>query len=278
MKLIVILLSAFVLFGIVSASTVTLTGSCYGQLVNQTNNYIIFNLTNSGNGSATNFVLEPILQGASTQNKSITIPVVAPSGSYSEKIYLSNFTLPGSYVERFVASYSQGSSTFITLFPCLVDINQQAQSLLGITNIGKASGSIYANISNIADYPINAQVVAYAPPAFTVKSPSQNVTIKQYSLTNVSFAYTAPAYTNAEFPITVAVSYVLDNVHYAALSVTTISFGGGTSTGGLGGNTVLIGIGIVIAIMLILIVISIVKKPKHPQHTIEETTEKEKTS
>lgn len=259
MKILAILFSVLMLIGIAGASTVTLTGSCYSRTINQTNNYILFNITNSGNGTATNMVLEPIIQGASTANSGLSIPLVAPSGSYSEKVYLSNFSVPGSYVERFIASYSQGSSTFITIFPCLANIGQQAQSLLGITSIGRSSNKILVNISNIADYQIGAQVAAYAPPEFNISPQTKNVTIKQYSLTNASFAFTAPSYTNAEFPVAIAVSYTKNGVHYASLGVTTISFGNGQSAQllNLGGNLILVAIGVVIAIILILIILSV---------------------
>ncbi len=179
-------MSMLLLFGIAGASTVTLTGSCYSRTVNQTNNFIEFNITNSGNGTATNLLIAPVIDGATTNTTSLLIPLVAPGGFYPEKIYLSNFTTPGSYVERFIVRYSQGSSTFITIFPCLVNLGQNAQSLLGITGFSQSNGNIRINISNIADYPISAEVNVYAPPEFTINSPSRNITINKYSLTNVA--------------------------------------------------------------------------------------------
>lgn len=271
MRLAVFLLSVIMLLGIAGASTVTLTGSCYSKIINQTNNYIQFNLTNSGNGSATNLLLEPIIQGATPINESVSIPLVAPSGFYPERIYLTNFSSPGSYVERFVARYSQGSSTFITIFPCLVNIGQSAQSLLGITSVNRHNSDILVNISNIADYPISAQVAAYAPPEFTITPSSKNTTVNQYALTNVSFALTTPQYTNAEFPVAIAVSYTRNGVHYATLAVTTITFGSSSSVklSNLGSNILLIAIAIVIALVVILIIWSIIRNSKRRSHPVQ---------
>jgi hypothetical protein len=264
MKLSFILLALIALTGIAGASTVTLTGTCYSSIVNQTNNYMQFNLTNSGNGTATNFLLEPIITGATTKNASILIPLVAPGATYIEKIYLSNFSLPGSYVERFVAKYSQGSSSFVTIFPCLTNINRTARSLIAITGIERKGNDVRINITNIADYPINGQVSVYAPPAFTVNDSIQNITAKPYAISNFSFDVATPQYTNAEFPVAISVSYINNSVHYATLAVTTITFGGNTSLVNsiVNGNGILFIIGAIIIVIIALIVLSIVIKKK----------------
>jgi len=269
MKILVLLLPIMLLIGITAASTVTLTGTCYSNIINQTNNYITFNLTNSGNGTATNFLLAPIIEGASALNSTISIPLVAPGNIYSERIYLSNFTIPGSYVERFITRYSQGSSTFVTLFPCLVRINQNAQSIIAITNITKSKNSdnLSVSISNIANYPIAAQVSVYAPPDFTVVNSTRNITLKQYTSTSASFSVSTQAqYTNSEFPIVVAASYIRGNVHYATLAETTISFGAapGSATSALTDNLLLFGIVAFIVIIIVLIALSVIlRKGKH---------------
>jgi len=256
-----LIIAIVALIGISAASTVTLTGTCYASLINQTNNYLQFNLTNSGNGTASNLVIEPVIDGASPTNATISLSLVAPGTTYPEKVYLNNFGIPGSYVERFVVSYSQGSASYITIFPCLVDIGQSAQSLLGITSITKSGNHISANISNIADYPITANVVVFSPPSFSISQPFKNVTVNQYSLTNVSFSFGSPKYTNAQFPIVIAVSYLKDGVHYATLGVATITFGSGSGSQilSLGNNLILIVVGIVVIVILALIIFSAVR-------------------
>jgi hypothetical protein len=276
MKNILIFLLAFIVFaGMASASTVTLTGTCYSRTINDTNNYIQFNLTNSGNGTATNFLLVPIIEGAATKNTSFLLPLVAPGSTYSEKIYLSNFTLPGSYAQRFVARYSQGTSTFVTLFPCLVNIGQNSQSLVAVTGIKSNSRQMSVNISNIASYPINVQISVYAPPEFNVTSPNRNITLSSYSNSNESFAFSSPAYTDASFPIVVSLSYINNNIHYASIATTSIKFGSGSSTISslLGGNLITIGIIGLIAIIIILIVLSILIKKKPAHHAHQNTNE-----
>jgi hypothetical protein len=231
MRFLIVILSVLMLSGIAGASTVTLTGTCYTGIINKTSNYIQFNITNSGNGTATDLLIEPLIAGASTTNTSMLLPLVAPGGMYGEKIYLSNFSVPGSYVERFITRYSQGTSQFVTIFPCIANIGQQAPSLLAIAASQKGSGTIAVNVSNIANYSIDSQVSVYAPPEFTVSPQQKNVTVAQYGVTDVSFSYTAPKYTDAEFPMAVAASYVKNGVHYASLSVIVVKFGsGGTSS------------------------------------------------
>lgn len=261
----IILVLLIALMGMGFASTVTLTGTCYSNIVNQTDNYILFNLTNSGNGTATNMLLVPSIQGATPLNASIPIQLVAPSNTYSSKFYLSNFTTPGSYLERFIARYSQGASSFETFFPCIVNINRSTHSLIAIES-SKISGKIVrVNLSSIASYPINAQVSVYAPPSFSVNSSVQNVTLKPYSFANVSFTLSTPQYTNAEFPVAISVSYMNDSLHYAALAVTAISFGNGSTSALssiLQGNLIFAIIGAIVAIILVLIAISIIKQKK----------------
>ncbi len=272
MKILVLLLPIMLLIGIAAASTVTLTGTCYSSVINQTNNYITFNLTNSGNGTATNFLIVPEIDGASTPNATISLPLVAPGSTYSERIYLSNFTIPGSYVERFVTRYSQGSSTFVTLFPCLVRINKDAQSIIAITNLtrNKKGDNITVSISNIANYQMPIQISVYAPQGFNVTNPSRNVSLGQYATTNVSFGISTPQYTNSEFPIVVAASYISDNVHYATLAETTISFGAAAGAVGtsLTDNFLLFGIAAFIIIIVALIILSIVLKRRGHRRSV----------
>jgi hypothetical protein len=265
MRPLILLFSMLIFIGISGASTVTLTGVCRSNLINQTNDYITFNLINSGNGTATNLLIEPEIYGASTQNSLLSIPIVAPGATYSNNVYLSNFTIPGSYVERFDTTYSQGASTFVTLFPCLVDIEKSAQSLIQIKNLSRKGSNITVNISSVAANPIDAQISVYAPPSFTVENPIKNTTIGGHSYSLESFGVSTPQYTNAEFPIVVTVSYISNGTHYATLGVTTISFGGtgGSAVSG-SGNFLLIGIVAIIIIILILILISVlVNRRKH---------------
>lgn len=280
MKLILPLLLV-ALLGIAGASTVTLTGTCYSNLVNGTNNFIQFNLTNSGNGTATNLVIIPLVQGATTNNTAITIPVVSPGASYPEKVYLSNFSTPGTYVERFLVRYSQGTSTFETIFPCLTDFLVGTQSLLTVTNLAEVkNGSIVVNITNAAPYAVDSQVTLYAPPAFNVTTPIKNVSIDAHGVATVSFAVIPPSYTNAKFPISVGVAYMRNDVHYSTLAVTTIQFGGITkSITNTGGSLLLLSLlGAVVLIIIMIVISIIISRGKKRRKAIEKQEEEAEAS
>lgn len=247
------------------ASTVTLKGSCPTQsyLLNQTNHYIPFNITNLGNGTATNLLILPVLQGASTPNATITIPIVAPGSTYTERIYASNYTVPGTYVEYFVSRYSQDADTFVTIFPCIVSIGQRTQSLISILNISSTSTRLGVSMANIGTSPITATVVAQGPPTFTIAEPVRNVTIGAYTHTGISFNLSSPSYTNSDFPVAVSASYVSNGLHYSTLGVTTIAFGAspGSTTNSSSGPSILeIAVIAIVAVLIALITFSVVRK------------------
>ncbi len=260
---------AILLVGVSGASTVTLTGSCYSNTINATNSRMQFNITNSGNGTATDMVIEPEISGAQLAgNSTMLIPFVEPGMSYPQQIVLSNFSMPGSYVERFVVRYSQGSSTFTTIFPCIVNIGSRSVSLLAVTGVTRSGNRLVLNISSIADYPITANVSAFAPPDFNISQSMQNVTVRGYSLSNVSFAFVPPSITDAAFPISIIVSYARNGVHYSTLAITTITFGS-KSSGNAGFSYIIIASIAVIAAIIALIIFSALRgrhKGHAPQH------------
>lgn len=256
MKFLVFVLLAIIMVGAASASTVTLTGTCYSGIINDKNNYIQFNLTNSGDGAATNLVITPIMEGAIPNNTTITIPTVEPNTTYAERIYLWNFTTVGSYVERFSVRYSQGTEQFTTVFPCLAYFFKGAQSQLVITGMGRNSSHIFVNVSNVGSYPINSIVTVYAPPSFSVAPQSKSLLVDSHHISNTSFIVVPPQYSNAEFPIAVGVSYLDGGVHYATMAITTINFAATQSTiPHMSTGTILLLGGLIAAIVLILILI-----------------------
>ncbi len=275
MKFLVIFL-AILMIGAVSASTVTLTGTCYSGIISDKSNYIQFNLTNSGDGTATNLVITPIIEGARPNNTTISIPLVKPNTTYAEKVYMWNFTTVGSYVERFVVRYDQGTQQFTTVFPCLAYFFKGAQSQLTITALGKNTSGVYVNISNVAGYPISAVATVYAPASFSVAPQSRNITVDGFGTGKASFVVVPPQYSDAEFPIAVGISYINGGVHYATLAITTITFAGNPSSKlQLGNILLLLGLLATIVIIIILIIISIIinrrKKRRELQNKAAQT-------
>jgi len=123
-----ILISTFVFLAFLNlahAGTVTLTGSCNATLVNSS---IVFSLSNSGNDSAYNLIISPIIEGATPLNTSYAISMLPPGQTKTLSVKLTNFGLNGSYVDAFYVTYQQGFSFFSAVFPCLVYINKPTVS------------------------------------------------------------------------------------------------------------------------------------------------------
>ena len=250
-------LAAILLAAHAGASTVTLTGSCTSQVTGPAHNVFVFNLTNSGDGTAANFYLTPMLSGVSTSNSAILLPVIAPGSRYSESFYLYNFSMPGSYVEYFIADYTQGSSEFTTFFPCMLDVNQSSQSLVRIFAINQSRGKLNVRLLNYYGGAINAIVHVQVPSSFVVQGPNESMELGPQSQKNLSFNISTPEYTGASFPISVDVAYARSGVHYATMAQTFLVFGAAPSSSL---NITIIAIAAVIAALLLLIVISAVKK------------------
>jgi len=247
-------------------TTVTLTGTCSSGLVTQSANYITFNLSNSGNGAASDLILAPQLEGATTPNFTVGFATIAPGSSYSTRFYLQNFTAPGSYVEYITAKYSQGSSSYVTVFPCLTNIMENAQSLLQIMNVSRAGSKLTVDVISLAPSTINANITVAVPLTFKVSPPSIPISITSKNQTEATFNFSTPNYSDAQFPIVAAVSYVSNGVHYAALDVHVISFATSASPSSSGLSVIDALIILVLVIIVILLVVSILKKkkPKNP--------------
>lgn len=229
-------------------------------MVNSSNNVFVFNLTNYGDGAATDLYLLPMFSGVSTFNNTLHVPVVSPGAHYSESFYLNNFSMPGSYVEYFLANYSQGAETFTTFFPCILAVNRSSRSVIRIFSINQSKGTLHVLLLNYYNGTINATVHVQVPSSFAALSPNSSVTIGPLTQKTVSFNITVPEYTSASFPIGVAVSYTDNGVHYATMAQISMVFGGPASSDL---KLTTIAIAVVIAILLLLIALSILKKRQH---------------
>jgi hypothetical protein len=241
-------------------TTVTLTGSCASGIINQSANYLTFNLSNSGNGAAADLILVPKFEGATTSNSIMNISMITPGSSSSTRFYLYNFTAPGSYAEYMTVKYSQGSSEFVTVFPCLADILENAQSPLQIMNISRAGSRLNVEVINLASSKVNANITVTAPVTFKVSPAAIPVSVGPGNQSEASFTLTTPSYSSAQFPVVAAVSYFSNGMHFAAIGVHVISFAASSPSSGPSITTMLI----VAAIILIIILMSasILKKRK----------------
>jgi hypothetical protein len=250
-----------------TATTVTLTGTCGSAIINQSSNYLLFNLSNSGSGAATDIILVPNLEGAATSNSSVTIPMLGPGSSYLTRFYLYNFTAPGSYAEHITAEYSQGSSSFMTVFSCLSEITKSAQSLVQILNISRRGSRLNVSVYDLARYPVYANITVAVPPAFSVAPVHSFLSLDPGSRSYAVFNVSAPSYTGASFPITVAVSYTNGSMHYASMGVYVYSFASApvSSPTGIPATTAITAAAIIILLALITVSIIRRRKPKASQ-------------
>ncbi len=247
-----------------SASTVTLTGSCIGTLVNATHNYTTFYLTNSGNGTATQIRLIPELSGATPAASGLNASLIGPGGNLSFEVYMRNFSLPGGYAENFFLEYSQGSNTYVALFPCLIYIERQAQSLVAITSVNNVGGDEWnASAFVLASYPVTATVHVAVPPEL-VGPPDASVVLEPNTQTPIRFNVTTKQTASASFSAALEVSYVHDSVHYATMHPLIVGIvGSGVGHSSVGQSGLIIAIGAIVAVLLALIALSVVKKRRN---------------
>ena len=139
-------------------------------------------------------------------------------------------------------------------------------------NLTQKNNNLVATIYNYANYPITASISVQAPPAFSVQYPNRSVDMQGNTKQDLNFNMSTPQFTNSRFPVVAAISYTDSNLHYSAIRVVTINFGG--SSGGQSAIPSLFNIGIILIIVVIvaLIALSIVKKKKNNGRRLNEKT------
>jgi hypothetical protein len=266
-----------------AASTVTLTGGCPLYVINSSRSYITFNLTNSGNGTASDLLISANFAGISARNATQVIPNVEPQSSYSKQFYLNKLVGQGSYAVNINATYVQSGSNYATVFPCIIYIGSLAGGPLE-ESVSISGNKMLVNITNTAPQSIEAQIDAVVPPSFSVKNATKAVTIGADGHSSVYFNIVSPTYTQASFPVIGELSYEYNGTHYAQMGSAALIFGSGgvaKSSGGIG----LIGwiLIVVVIIILVLIVVSVLvrrgkgrKENQHQVHNHENAAEEGK--
>lgn len=266
---------AFVaLLGITHAGTVVLTGTCSNYV---TNNTIYFTLSNSGNDSAYNLILSPLLTNATPMNSSYSINALNPGQNVSVQVKLKNISMQGTYADVFVLAYQQGSSSFSAIFPCLLSYPRSTTSeIYSTAHVSAIKGEGFINVSlfNAGRENITGNLSLIIPPTLSyISKSSYSFKLSPYNTINMSFSVKLPqgvaSYTGA-----VAVSYLLNGMHYSNMA--TFQIGNPASSALISTYYIVIIIGVVIiAIILILLLRSIRRKGKavanNTIHTVSES-------
>jgi len=254
-------LLAFLLLNFVSAFTVTLTGTCQREIVNNTLN---FTISSTGNGTVYNLVFSPFVPNATVVGN-YSLASLAPGTSNSIYIKLENVTAKGSYAAYVLLAYQQSSDFFTALFPCLVNFgNVVANSNLFIsakyTFLNSTVAVVNATVFNAERTPIMANVSVLLPPAIkTIGPSSQLVSLSPYNSTNVYFKLLDPVALQQALSIGVYAAYSNSGLHYASLSAFALS---GTASAKKSGVFLLLAISFIILIVLILLIFSLIKSRK----------------
>jgi len=221
-----ILISTFVFLAFLNlahAGTVTLTGSCNATLVNSS---IVFSLSNSGNDSAYNLIISPLVEGATPLNKSYAISMLLPGQTKTLSVKLTNFGLNGTYVDAFYVTYQQGFSFFSAVFPCLVYINKPTVSpIYEVVRATSLKNIIIVNVSlfNAARTPVNGTISLVVPPTLSfISNKSYGFTLQPY--TNESFTFKIQSPNNgASYSSAAVASFNMSNLHYSSMATFSIT-------------------------------------------------------
>ena len=254
------LFAFYLLFGTVSAGTVTLTGTCQNLIRNNT---LQFGLSNSGNDSAFTMLLTPMLKGAKSVGN-YTIPSLGPNGNDTLLIRLSNVTAKGTYTDYILVSYQQGGTYFTSSFPCLLDFGNHTTSQLYVntnqTFVGKLL-KVNVTVFNGASGSITANLSLIMPPGIALSSNAvESITVYNFSKAQATFLISPPSGSQS-YSAAAVVDYEKQGLHYSSFSIFTIS---GPTSGGRYSLIViaLAGFGAVIVLVIALILFAAVRKKK----------------
>jgi hypothetical protein len=217
-----------------TTNAASMTGGCFHTLVNGTTDYMTFELSNVGNGIATNLIVTSELSGASTFNPVQNISSINSDKSAALNFFLYNFSLPGSYAEGFVVQYTQSGVTQFAVFPCILNVSQQTIIEVYLAGTSFSNGEFTATMFNIGEMPINANVSVLAPPGFQVSPKIHRINIQPGLSEDANFNVLFPQnalLVNGSYPLAIMFSYVRSNIHYASYFTTLITHSIGSEPG-----------------------------------------------
>ncbi len=245
-----------------AAYTVSLTGSCpNGQIITNTSNTLVFNLTSTGNYNPSGQLYINI-SGATTANRLINL-TYTKQGSIPITFQLSNLSTPGAYVGTFNYEYAQSSHTLFSVFPCFYYIYREDASSIFITNVsvksvGYGLDAVKINLSNFGGTPISADLFAFYPFDFNVSPSFVNITIppKSTIMENFTIKPIGASSINGSFSMGFYASYLSGGMHYSTNPYTFVFKEAPISGSGLG-PVIIYGVIALIAIIVILILLSL---------------------
>lgn len=251
------------LTGITSAGTVSLTGTCQSNLMG--GNILNFTLINSGNDTAYNLQLSPIISGAKAENLSYPLGSLPSNQGATFLIPLTNITLQGTFIDALVATYQQGSDVFTALFPCAVNMGRSTTSAVFLSvNTLSGKGTSIMNVSalNSINTNLTVNVSALFPTSFSfVTKSSYLLHLGPYATQKLQFVVNYPT-TQGSYTGAIVDHYNLENLSYSSFAPIVISQTQPAPSGGIS-LFLLAGVAVGAAILL-LIARSIVKnKKKH---------------
>ncbi len=261
MKAILALIGLVALFGVLHAGTVVLTGTCGQTPISANHPYNSFSLLNSGNETASGLIIVPDFSVGNAVNISESVSTITPGQNVTENFYFSNLSMEGSYAGSYEVSYSQGSSSFFTTFPCIINVIKPTVSLLRVLNINVSGRILKVSLANVGKSAISANVSLILPQSFSAAPQNATVDLGPLETTNVSFAISYPKLSNVEYPLSAYASYAIGGLHYATLGTYTLNLYAKQS---IFSSQYLIfaAIAVVIIIMVVLIAFSIIRKRK----------------
>ena len=238
------------------SSTVTLSGTCGQAVISAPNGHLVFNLSNAGNGTASDLLVQP--SGAGLRQNASQIKTMPPGSHDSIAFPLNSIGEPGSYAVNLGVTYDQQGSTFSTLFPCIVNIGTSSASAV-FERVSYSNHTILATLMSESNSTLNLTATAVLPSGFYTPEPQRHMSLAPYGAANLSFDLTLPSYGSATLPAAVELAYSLGGVHYAYLSTALVSLSGPTASGhGHGIGFVNVVFAVVIAALSCLIVASVI--------------------
>jgi hypothetical protein len=214
--------------GSIRAGTVTLSGTCPGNVLESN---AFFTLSNSGNDTAFNLALTLHVLGAGISNETYHLTHLNGTNKntkYSNTTAEINITQPsatvsGSYPGYMGVAYEQGTDYFTAVFPCIFSFRgpttPDVYMSTNVTENGGGDYTIFVSALNPGATEIDSNVSVIIPPTFTIlPAETQKLSLAPNTQKNVSFHVSAPAGSAASYSAAVAVEYVEGGEGYAQVS------------------------------------------------------------